>query len=96
MMTKQHSKAYDVLVDPYDSDCLTLLGKESWPDIDYTTEPKSMGEVIINAANYAIVGCGSEPPLIPDGYHYTYMDDKVLWVEPRHPYNTYVDPRNHS
>ncbi len=63
---------YVILVDDDDPNCLTLQGKEYWPD-DFITEDKSMVDIIINAANYSAVK--------KDEYYFTNMD-RVLWVEP--------------
>jgi hypothetical protein len=51
------------------------MGKEVWPDDDYASPDKSIGEIIVNAANYAAVHVE---------VHWSYFD-RPLWVEPRKP-----------
>lgn len=82
MMTKQTE--YLIAVDGLDKNCLTLTGQEVWPDLG-TSPPKTMGEIIINAANRSIIpGPNGEEPMNPGG---DYISDfnRPLWVEPRHP-----------
>jgi hypothetical protein len=79
-MTKQCKRTkYLISVDPHDSQCLLLQGQEVWPEDEFASEPKSMNEIIVNAANYAPTA-----DIRNGGYHYSAMD-KPLWVEPRHP-----------
>jgi hypothetical protein len=72
-MTIRQGNRYGISVDDADTKCLTLRGQEYWDD--FASDPKSIAEIIINAANYGAP---------PGGAHFSYFD-RVLWVEPHHP-----------
>lgn len=78
MTTK--GKRYGLSVDGHDIECLLLQGQEIWED-DFASPPKSIGEIIVNAANYS--------PNASEKY-FTYME-RPLWCEPRNP-----NPKNNK
>jgi hypothetical protein len=81
MMTESRRKKYEVSVPKNDTKCLLLVGQETWQDDDFTSEPKSISEIIINSANYYASQNGGTPT---GDLTWSYFD-RVLWVEPRHP-----------
>lgn len=84
-MGREVATKYQILVDDIDDKCLTLKGKEFWPEDEFASGAKWMGEIIINAANYAAQRALEPDPQPGDaGYHYTFMD-MPLFYEPRHP-----------
>lgn len=73
MKTKER-KEYVIVVDPEDTKCLRLQGREVWPG-EFSSDDKPIAEIIINAANYYACTINRD---------WSYFE-RVLYYEPAHP-----------